>query len=154
MEKLFNKIVDILKNNNETISLMESCTGGFLTNKITNVDGASKVLKVSLVTYSNEYKIKFGVDKNTINKYGVYSMETANEMAEQISEFAKADWGIGITGEIGDDSGNEVYYSIYNRKTQELNNKVIIVKGDNRQQKKLFVTKRIVSDLLELITIN
>lgn len=47
---------------------MESCTGGALVNAITNIPGASEVLKFSAVTYSNEYKIKLGVDsKQSIN---------------------------------------------------------------------------------------
>ena len=52
------KINEILNEQNKTISFMESCTGGYLANEITNVSGASNVLRVSLVTYSNEYKIK------------------------------------------------------------------------------------------------
>lgn len=100
MESLSEKIVKFLKENNKTISFMESCTGGYLANEITNVSGASNVLKVSLVTYSNEYKIKFGVTKKTIEKYTVYSKETAKEMAKNVSDFADSNYGIGVTGEL------------------------------------------------------
>lgn len=100
MENLNEKIVKILKEKNKTISFMESCTGGFLANEITNVSGASNVLKVSLVTYSNEYKMNFGVTKNTLDKYTVYSKETAKEMAKSVSNFAASDFGVGITGEL------------------------------------------------------
>lgn len=100
MENLNEKIVKFLNEKNKTISFMESCTGGFLANEITNVSGASNVLKVSLVTYSNEYKIKFGVTKNTLEKYTVYSIDTAKEMAKKVSNFADSDIGIGITGEL------------------------------------------------------
>ena len=62
MEEICKKIVEKLNENKQTISFMESCTGGFLANSITNISGASNVLKVSLVTYSSEYKIKFGVN--------------------------------------------------------------------------------------------
>ena len=115
MEIICQKIVKLLKENNKTISFMESCTGGFLANEITNISGASEVLKVSAVTYSNEYKIKFGVKKETIDTYTVYSKETAKEMAKKISEFAGSDIGIGITGELGNtiNSKPKVYYSIY-----------------------------------------
>lgn len=94
------KIVKILKEKEKTLSFMESCTGGFLASKITNISGSSEVLKVSLVTYSNEYKIKFGVAKETIDKYTVYSIETAKEMAKNVAIFANSDFGIGITGEL------------------------------------------------------
>lgn len=100
MEKLNEKIVKILNEQNKTISFMESCTGGYLANEITNVSGASNVLKVSLVTYSNEYKMNFGVTKNTLDKYTVYSIETAKEMAKNVSDFAASNYGIGVTGEL------------------------------------------------------
>lgn len=100
MENLNVKIVKYLNENNKTISFMESCTGGFLASEITNVSGASNVLKVSLVTYSNEYKMKFGVTKNTLDKYTVYSAETAKEMAKNVAEFAKSNYGISVTGEL------------------------------------------------------
>jgi len=100
MENLNEKIIKFLNGKNKTISFMESCTGGFLANEITNVSGASNALKVSLVTYSNEYKMKFGVTKNTLEKYTVYSKETAMEMAKNISMFAASSIGIGVTGEL------------------------------------------------------
>ena len=100
MENLNEKIVNLLNKRNKTISFMESCTGGYLANEITNVSGASNVLKVSLVTYSNEYKIKFGVTKQTLDKYTVYSKETAKEMAKNVALFADSNFGIGVTGEL------------------------------------------------------
>lgn len=100
MESLNEKIVNFLKESHQTISFMESCTGGYLANEITNISGASNVLKVSLVTYSNEYKMKFGVTQKTIEKYTVYSKETAMEMAKNVSDFANSDYSIGVTGEL------------------------------------------------------
>lgn len=100
MENLNEKIVKFLNEQNKTISFMESCTGGFLANEITNISGASNVLKVSLVTYSNDYKMKFGVTKDTLDKYTVYSIETAKEMARSVSVFAASNFGIGVTGEL------------------------------------------------------
>ena len=50
------KLVKILKNKNKTISVMESCTGGMFASEITNIEGASDVFKLGLVTYSNEFK--------------------------------------------------------------------------------------------------
>ena len=57
------EIVKILTKQNKTVSTMESCTGGCLANAITNIPGASEILKFSAVTYSNEFKEKMGVDK-------------------------------------------------------------------------------------------
>ena len=74
---IFKKVVEKLTENKETIATMESCTGGGVANAITNIEGASSVLKFSAVTYSNEYKIKMGVSSEVIDKYSVYSQETA-----------------------------------------------------------------------------
>lgn len=76
------------------MGVMESCTGGAMANSITNIPGASDVFKVGKVTYSDEAKIEAGVDKEIIKKFGVYSIDVAEEMARKI----KGDVGIGITG--------------------------------------------------------
>ena len=81
------KIVKKLDENKETISSMESCTAGYFATTLTNVDGSSRVLKFSAITYSNEYKIKMGVSEETINKYTVYSMEVAKIMAKAIVNY-------------------------------------------------------------------
>ena len=75
------KIVKILKEKNKTVSCMESCTGGLLASEITNIDGSSDIFKLGLVTYSSEYKEYFGVSKQIINKYTVYSNEVSRKMA-------------------------------------------------------------------------
>ena len=93
-------VVNLLIEKKMTIATMESCTGGFVASSITDIDGSSSVLKFSAVTYSNEYKIKMGVSKEVIDKYSVYSMNVAREMAKKISDFANSDIGVGITGKI------------------------------------------------------
>ena len=80
MEEVVKRLID----KNKTISTMESCTGGGVANAITNVEGASEVLKFNAVTYSNEFKIKMGVSSSVIDKYSVYSAETAMEMSKNI----------------------------------------------------------------------
>ncbi len=79
-------VVNYLLKNHLTISTMESATGGEVASSITNIPGASEVLFFSAVTYSNEYKIRFGVPKEVIDKYTVYSKETARSMAKAISD--------------------------------------------------------------------
>ena len=118
MKELVNKLIKL----NKTISTMESCTGGFLANSITNIEGSSKVFKFGAVTYSNEYKIKMGVDSNIIDKYTVYSIETAIEMSKAISIYANSNYGVGITGKLNKQdnnnpfgSNNIVYVSIYDK---------------------------------------
>ena len=79
---------------------MESCTGGSLAGCITNIPGASEIFKFGAVTYSNEFKIKMGVSSGVMDKYSVYSIETAMEMSKNISKFTNSNYGIGITGKL------------------------------------------------------
>src|SRR5574344_367984 len=85
-------IIDYITSNNLTISTMESATGGYLASSITNIDGSSLVFKFGAVTYSNEFKIKMGVNKDSI--------ETAKEMSKQITNFTNSNYGVGVTGKI------------------------------------------------------
>lgn len=97
MIKLSKKLVETLSLRKETISCMESCTGGFFSNEITNTNGSSNIFKGSIIAYSNEFKIKFGVDKKVIDKYTEYSIEVANQMAKKSQEVLNSNWGVGIT---------------------------------------------------------
>ena len=154
--KTFRKIVKKLIKEKLTIATMESCTGGGVANAITCIEGASEVLKFSAVTYSNEYKIKMGVNKKTIDKYSVYSIETAHEMAYNIAKFAKADIGIGITGKLNraDENNhygkdNEVFFSIYyNNKYYDTS---IIVDKKTRRKNKDILIELIIDRLEELL---
>lgn len=147
MKNLYEKLVKILKEKNKTIACMESCTGGLLNSEITNIDGSSEVLKVGLVTYSNEYKIKFGVNKETIESFTVYSKEVAREMAKNVALFAASSIGIGITGQIGGENINKVYISVFMK--NNFYDYVIEAKGENKFEKKRYVTDFFVKELLE-----
>ena len=100
IQKIWNEIVQKLIQKNLTISAMESCTGGGIANEITNISGASSVLRESYVTYCNEAKIKQGVSADIIEKFTVYSKETAIEMAKAAKHQANSDIGIGVTGQL------------------------------------------------------
>ena len=137
------EFVNYLISHKISISTMESCTGGLLASLITDVANASTILKFSAVTYSNEYKIKMGVNPETINKYTVYSAEVAKEMAYNIAKFANSDLGVGITGRIKSPNTPELsvdiciydnrfhkYYHIYKKleKNTRPENKIEIIK--------------------------
>ena len=138
---MYEKIVSKLDDLKRTIATMESCTGGALASEITNNPGASEVLKFSAVTYSNEYKIKMGVSAEVIDKYSVYSMETALEMAKNISTFANADYGVGITGKINtSDPANKrgendiVFVAIYDKNVGDYTKATIQVPHDKTRK--------------------
>lgn len=102
-----------------TITTMESITAGQIASLITDTEGSSAILKGAFVTYSNEAKIQQGVPGETIDQYGVYSLETACAMAKACRAAYEADIGIGVTGSTGNVDPNnpdsvpgQVYYAI------------------------------------------
>lgn len=147
-------IVDKLIKTNKTISTMESCTGGYIASAITNISGSSEVFKLGLVTYSNEYKIKFGVSENTINEYSVYSINVANEMSKRVSEITNSDYSIGVTGTINvldinnpTNELNKVYISIYIKEKNEFVSKCINTIDGSRIDNKEYIKEEIVNIL-------
>lgn len=154
IEKTIKKLIELKK----TISTMESCSGGALANAITNIPDASKIFSFGAVTYSNEYKIKMGVSSEVIDKFTVYSMETADEMSKNITKFAKSDYGVGITGQlnrqdpanpVGKD--NVVYVSIYDSKNNKYYRDTMEVHKESRKLNKEHVIERIIEMLLEIL---
>lgn len=102
MDKLF----ELLKLNNLTISTAESCTGGMIATAITNVSGASAFFGTGVVTYSNEAKMKLiSVNKETLDKYGAVSEQTATEMAEGVLKLGESDVSVAVTGIAGPTGG-------------------------------------------------
>ena len=94
------ELVKLLIQEGKKVSIMESCTGGGIANAITNIPDASRVIEYAAVTYANKFKIKMGVPKEIIDKYTVYSIETARHMARAIREYTGSDYGIGVTGKL------------------------------------------------------
>ena len=95
-----------------TITTMESATSGQIASLITDTEGASAVLKGALITYSNEAKIKQGVPEDVIEKYSVYSTETAEAMAKAVCEMYPSDIAIGVTGTMGNIDPNNSAASV------------------------------------------
>ncbi len=152
------EIIQILTQKAQTISTMESCTGGAIVNAITNIEGASEVLKFSAVTYSNDYKIKMGVDANIINQYTVYSQQTAKAMAKTISDYTNSDYGLGITGKLNrrdrynqHGRDNEVFISIYDRNNDTYHNFTYLANKESRLENKNEIINLVTSRLLNII---
>jgi nicotinamide-nucleotide amidase len=101
-------VVELLKERGQTVSAAESCTGGLLAGRITNVPGASTVFQESHVTYANEVKEHvLGVKHETLEAHGAVSEETACEMAEGARRISGSDFALGITGIAGPDGGTD-----------------------------------------------
>lgn len=103
MRKMIEKeIINILVNKKMHISCCESCTGGMIISTLINVPGASNVINESYVTYSVESKIKIlGVKKETIDKYGVASINVSKEMANGLKKISNSGVCISVTGYAG-----------------------------------------------------
>lgn len=97
----YRALTKMLIEKNLTVTTMESATSGQIASLITDTEGSSAVLKGAYITYCNEAKIKHGVPSEIIEKYSVYSEETASAMASACADAYKADIGIGITGTMG-----------------------------------------------------
>ena len=100
-----------------TLATMESSTGGFLANSITESPESHSYFKGGVVAYSDEMKIANGVPSETLEKYGPVSQETANAMAKAIREEMGADFGIGIAGaldpsDLGGRAPGQVYLAV------------------------------------------
>lgn len=100
-------VVKLLKRRGETLAVAESCTGGLLADRITDVPGASTVFDRGVVTYSNRAKMELlQVPADVIEAKGAVSPEVARFMAEGVRRVAGTDWGIGITGIAGPGGGS------------------------------------------------
>ena len=91
-----------------TLAVAESCTGGLIAQRLTNVPGSSKYFIEGLVTYSNESKTRLlGVEKKLIKEFGAVSQQVARDMARGVRHKAKTDFGLAVTGIAGPDGGSE-----------------------------------------------
>jgi nicotinamide-nucleotide amidase len=98
---------EILKQKRLTLAIAESCTGGLLAHRITNVPGSSEYFERGVVSYSNESKVDvLGVDKILIESKGAVSAEVVQSMAEGVRKLANTDFGVGISGIAGPTGGS------------------------------------------------
>ena len=96
----------ILTDKNLTIACAESCTGGLLTSRLTDVSGSSAYVQGSIVSYSNEVKNSvLKVQAETLKNFGAVSEQTARQMSANVRELFKTDIGVGVTGIAGPSGG-------------------------------------------------
>ena len=100
------EIVVKFAKNNIKLAIAESCTGGYISNAITNISGASKVFERGIICYSNNSKIDLlNVDPDRIDQFGAVSEIIAKQLAYNIRVLSNVDIGIGITGIAGPTGG-------------------------------------------------
>lgn len=120
------KLVSYLINSDKKIATAESCTGGLLASKLTDISGVSSVFEMGIISYSNRIKNEFlDVSQYDLDTVGAVSREVAASMSRGICFKANADIGVGITGIAGPTGGSAekpvgtVWISFYFKDTNE-----------------------------------
>lgn len=120
IDRNLKKIAKFLIDNNYTVATAESCTGGLLSSRFTDISGSSGFVKQNFVTYANEAKTQIlGVSQNILEKYGAVSEECAYAMVKGLHGKTGCDLGICTTGIAGPTGGTKekpvglVYVSVY-----------------------------------------
>ena len=120
------QLVSYLIRENKKIATAESCTGGLLASRLTDISGVSSVFEMGIVSYSNRIKTELlGVSKELLDSVGAVSEEVAKEMSKGVCKRADADIGVGITGIAGPTGGSPekpvgtVWFSFYLKSSGE-----------------------------------
>jgi nicotinamide-nucleotide amidase len=107
-EGMESAVARLLTEKGLTISTAESCTGGFIAKRLTDVPGSTAYMERGMVTYSNRSKAEvLGVPNDTIKTYGAVSEETAKAMAEGVRWYSGTDIGLAVTGIAGPTGGTD-----------------------------------------------
>lgn len=151
-------ITQHLISSGHTITTMESCTCGTVASLLTDTEGASAILRGAFITYSNEAKIRCGVDAHVIDAYGVYSPQTAQAMAAAAAAYYGADIAVGVTGSFGnadpanpDSVPGEVHFAIW-QQGQAQSFLLRNVAAPTRREAKLLVADAVADQLLGRFT--
>lgn len=154
---MLEEIAKILIEKGLTIATTESCTGGLLSSKLTDVSGSSAFVHLNFVTYSNEAKHKIlGVRNETLENFGAVSEECAYEMAEGLYKATGADICISTTGIAGPLGGSDekpvglMYFAIYSKNNAEIF-KVILPSNTPRIQMKQMFVEEVLKKLLDTL---
>ena len=133
--------VELLKSKKLKLATAESCTGGLISKRITDVSGSSEVFEGGVVCYSNRFKENvLGVSPETLKKYGAVSRETAREMVKGVLSLTKADIAVAVTGIAGPSSDDTnkpvglVYIAVSDGKSTIVKKLLNKFTGDVREQ--------------------
>ncbi len=100
------EVANLLVSLNMTIAVAESCTGGLICHRLTNISGSSDYLEMGVVTYSNRSKIELlGVSQDVINNHGAVSEACVSAMATGVKRLAGTDLGLSVSGIAGPTGG-------------------------------------------------
>lgn len=154
-ENLEEVVVKVLREKKMTVAFSESCTGGYIAKRLTDIPGSSDVFGCGIVSYAPEIKEQLlGVKKETIEKFTVVSKEVAAEMANGVKSLSGADIGTGVTGVAGPGSSDGqpvglVYVSVaYGGKTYV--KRLMIGHGGKANERK-YIREIAASNVLDMV---
>ncbi|MBI3019305.1 MAG: nicotinamide-nucleotide amidohydrolase family protein [Deltaproteobacteria bacterium] len=138
--KLEEKIIHLLTQRKEIVSIAESCTGGLLGQRLTSISGASKVFGFGVISYSRQAKQKLlNISPSLIKKHGEVSQQTAQAMAQGIQRLSQSDYALSVTGIAGPTGGTAqkpvgtVCFSLISQKGRHIKNKTLHFSGSRSQ---------------------
>jgi nicotinamide-nucleotide amidase len=150
--------VELLKSKKLKLATAESCTGGLISKRITDVSGSSEVFEGGVVCYSNRFKENvLGVSPETLKKYGAVSRETAREMVKGVLSLTKADIAVAVTGIAGPSSDNTnkpvglVYIAVSDGKSTIVKKLLNNFTGDVREQNRSISADTALEMIMEAI---
>ncbi|MBQ4258441.1 MAG: competence/damage-inducible protein A [Clostridia bacterium] len=154
LDSLEELAVSLLAERKMTLATAESCTGGLLAKRLTDIPGASEVFETGVVSYANKTKEKLlGVRSITLERFGAVSSETAREMAEGVRKLAGSNLGIGITGIAGPGGGSpeKPVGLVYIALSDGSNIFVHRMAGGGRRAERTMIRTRAASQALDLV---
>jgi len=146
-ETLEEVVFKLLEKQNLRLSLVESCTGGLISHRITQIPGSSKILEGSFIVYSKEAKNRLlKIEESFLDRFGLVSKEVCLEMAKQAQKILGADLSLGITGVLGPEKHDnqavgKVYLSLLSKKKKLEITKELNLKGLDREHNKLIASQ-------------
>ena len=150
--------VELLKSKKLKLATAESCTGGLISKRITDVSGSSEVFEGGVVCYSNRFKENvLGVSPETLKKYGAVSRETAREMVKGVLSLTKADIAVAVTGIAGPSSDDTnkpvglVYIAVSDGKSTIVKKLLNNFTGDVREQNRSISADTALEMIMEAI---
>ena len=150
--------VELLKSKKLKLATAESCTGGLISKRITDVSGSSEVFEGGGVCYSNRFKENvLGVSRETLKKYGAVSRETAREMVKGVLSLTKADIAVAVTGIAGPSSDDTnkpvglVYIAVSDGKSTIVKKLLNNFTGDVREQNRSISADTALEMIMEAI---
>lgn len=148
-------LVNLLLEKGKKLAVAESCTGGLLAKRITEISGASQVFECGVVAYANHIKEQIlGVKSETLKEFGAVSEQTAIEMALGVKKLANSHFGVGITGIAGPNGGTEekpvglVYVAVADEQNHLTVRRLMLGRGQNERE---YVRYAAASNALDMV---